>query len=124
MSKISGLDNAPIFCPIVSDFYSGMEVTVPLFASDVKGSIEDIKKIYADKYTGSVVKYVCGGDEEGFLSAGKKSGTDAMEISVFGNEDRILLTARYDNLGKGACGAAIECLNIVLGADITEGMNI
>ena len=124
MSKISGLDNAPIFCPIVSDFYSGMEVTVPLFASDVKGGIEDIKKIYADKYTGSVVKYVCGGDEEGFLSAGKKSGTDAMEISVFGNEDRILLTARYDNLGKGACGAAIECLNIVLGADITEGMNI
>ena len=124
MSKISGLDNAPIFCPIVSDFYSGMEVTVPLFASDVKGGIEDIKKVYADKYTGSVVKYVCGGDEEGFLSAGKKSGTDAMEISVFGNEDRILLTARYDNLGKGACGAAIECLNIVLGADITEGMNI
>ena len=124
MQKISGLTQAPVFCPIVGDFYSGMEVTIPLFASNINGSIDDIKKIYAEKYKGGVVTYVDSADEEGFISAGKKSGTDAMEISVFGNEERILLTARYDNLGKGACGAAIECLNIVLGADITEGMNV
>ena len=124
MSAISGLENAPIFCPIVSDFYSGMEVTVPLFAKDINGTADDIKKIYSEKYAQGVVKYTESGDEEGFASAAKKSGTDAMEISVFGNEDRILLVARYDNLGKGACGAAIECLNIVLGADIAEGMNI
>ena len=124
MSAISGLENAPIFCPIVSDFYSGMEVTVPLFARDINGTAEDIKKIYSEKYAQGVVKYTESGDEEGFASAAKKSGTDAMEISVFGGEDRILLVARYDNLGKGACGAAIECLNIVLGADIAEGMNI
>ncbi len=124
MAKIAGLENAPVFCPIVGDFYSGMEVTIPLFACELNGTAEDIKKVYAEKYTGGVVKYVENGDEEGFASAGKKSGTDAMEISVFGNEERILLTARYDNLGKGACGAAIECLNIVLGAELTEGMNI
>ena len=124
MQKISGLHNAPIFCPIVSDFYSGMEVTIPLFASDIKGSIDDIKNIYAAKYTGDIVKYNDNGDEAGFISANKRSGSDTMEISVFGNEERILLTARYDNLGKGACGAAIECLNIVLGADVSEGMNI
>jgi N-acetyl-gamma-glutamyl-phosphate reductase len=124
MAKVSGLENAPVFCPIVSDFYSGMEVTVPVFARDLNGTADDIKKIYAEKYASGVVKYTEGGDEEGFASAAKKSGTDAMEISVFGNEDRILLVARYDNLGKGACGAAIECLNIVLGADVTEGMNL
>jgi N-acetyl-gamma-glutamyl-phosphate reductase len=124
MQAIAGLEKAPVFCPIVGDFYSGMEVTVPLFAEDICGTADDIKKVYAEKYAEGVVKYSENGDEEGFASAGKKSGTDAMEISVFGNEERILLTARYDNLGKGACGAAIECLNIVLGADRTEGMNI
>lgn len=126
MQKITGLENAPIFSPIVSDFYSGMEVTVPIFASELADGfgIEEIKNIYAKTYTGPVVKFVDGGDEEGFISAGKRSGTDAMEISVFGNEERILLTARYDNLGKGACGAAIECLNIVLGAELNEGMNV
>ncbi|MBQ8448921.1 MAG: N-acetyl-gamma-glutamyl-phosphate reductase [Clostridia bacterium] len=124
MAKIAGLENAPAFCPIVGDFYSGMEVTIPLFASDINGTADDIKKAYAEKYTGEIVKFVDGGDEAGFASAAKRSGTDAMEISVFGNEERILLVARYDNLGKGACGAAIECLNIVLGADIAEGMNI
>ena len=126
MQKMTGLENSPVFCPIVSDFYSGMEVTVPVFASDLCEGfrIEEIKKIYAGKYTGPVVSFNGSADEEGFLSAGKLSGTDKMEISVHGNEERILLTARYDNLGKGACGAAIECLNIVLGADMTEGMNV
>jgi N-acetyl-gamma-glutamyl-phosphate reductase len=124
MAKISGLENAPVFCPIVGDFYSGMEVTIPLFASDINGTLEDVKKAYAEKYTGKVVKFVDGGDEEGFASAAKRSGTDTMEVSVFGNSERMTLVARYDNLGKGACGAAIECLNIVLGADIAEGMNL
>ncbi|MGN1095982.1 MAG: N-acetyl-gamma-glutamyl-phosphate reductase [Eubacteriales bacterium] len=126
MKKITGLENAPVFCPVVADFYSGMEVTIPLFESELSSGFtaEDIKKIYAKKYTGPVVKYTESADEAGFLSAGKKSGTDAMEISVLGNEERILLVARYDNLGKGACGAAIECLNIVLGTSLTEGMNI
>ena len=126
MVKISGLQNAPAFCPIVSDFYSGMEVTVPVFKSDLKNGfdIEKIKDIYKNKYNGPLVKYEENLSEEGFISAGILSGKDNMIVSVFGNEDRIILTARYDNLGKGASGAAVECLNIVLGNDDTEGLEI
>ncbi len=126
MVKISGLKNAPAFCPIVSSFYSGMEVTVPVFKSDLKNGfdLEKIKEVYKNKYNGPLVKYEEGLNEEGFLSAGLLSGKDSMIISVFGNEDRIILTARYDNLGKGASGAAVECLNIVLGNDDTNGLEI
>lgn len=126
MVKISGLKTAPAFCPIVSNFYSGMEVTVPVFKSDLNNGfdIEKIKEIYKNKYNGPLVKYEENLNEEGFLSAGLLSGKDSMIISVFGNEDRIILTARYDNLGKGASGAAVECLNIVLGNDDTKGLEI
>ena len=126
MVKISGIENAPAFCPIVSDFYSGMEVTVPVFKSDLKNGfdIEKIKEIYKNKYNGPLVKYEDNLNEEGFISAGLLSGKDNMIVSVFGNEDRIILTARYDNLGKGASGAAVECLNIVLGNDDTKGLEI
>lgn len=126
MVKISGIDNAPVFCPIVSDFYSGMEVTVPIFMSMLKNgaTVEDIKKIYAKKYNTEIVRYVEGQDEEGFLSSNKLKGKDSMEITVAGNEDRILLIARYDNLGKGASGAALECLNIVLDNQKTANLEI
>jgi len=126
MVKISGIENAPIFCPIVSDFYSGMEVTVPVFRSMLKNgaTIDDIKKLYAEKYNTEIVKYVEEADEEGFLSSNKLRYKDSMEITVSGNEDRILLVARYDNLGKGASGAALECLNIVLGNEKTANLEI
>ncbi|MBO5286624.1 MAG: N-acetyl-gamma-glutamyl-phosphate reductase [Clostridia bacterium] len=121
MTKITGLESNPIFCPIVSDFYSGMEVTVPLFKSQLlKGDIETIKEIYKQTYNSTLVYYKENSHEDGFLSCGKMSGKDSMEIEVFGNEERIILTARYDNLGKGASGAAVECLNIVLGAEKTK----
>lgn len=122
MAAVTGLCNAPVFSPIVADFYSGMEVTVPLFKEMINGSIEDIKKIYAEQYNTSIVKYVSDFDEGGFVSANKLSGSDGMEISVSGNDDRVLLIARYDNLGKGASGAAIECMNIVMGVDKTKGL--
>lgn len=126
MVKISGIENAPIFSPIVADFYSGMEVTVPVFASMLQNgaTVEDIKKLYAEKYNTEIVKYVENADEEGFLSANKLGGKDSMEITVHGNEDRIILVARYDNLGKGASGAALECLNIVLGNEKTANLDI
>ena len=126
MVKICGIDNAPVFCPIVSSFYSGMEVTVPLFSSmlcDGK-TAEDIKETYKNLYTGPIVNYKEGSDEGGFLSSAKLSSLDSMEISVHGNGERILLVARYDNLGKGASGAAVECLNIVLGADKTKNLEL
>lgn len=126
MKYITGLDNAPIFSPIVSDFYSGMEVTVPLFAKNLNEgySIEDIKKVYKEKYTGDIVKYVEEADDGGFISAGVLAKKDSMFVSVYGNEERIILVALYDNLGKGASGAAVECMNIVLGVDAKEGLVI
>ncbi len=125
MAKITGLENAPVFSPIVADFYSGMEVTIPLFKSQLNyGSIEEIKEIYKNTYKGPIVSYVEAGDEAGFLSAGNLSGKDSMQIEVYGNEERMILVARYDNLGKGASGAAVECLNIVLGEEKTKTLVI
>ena len=122
MTAVCGLQNQPIFSPVVADFYSGMTVTVPLFKSQINGTAEDIKKIYKEKYNGPVVSYKEEFDEGGFVSANRLKGRDGMEISVSGNEDRILLISRYDNLGKGASGAAVECMNIVMGTDKTKGL--
>ena len=123
MVKITGIENAPIFSPIVGDFYSGMQVSVPLFAKWLKyGDINMVKEIYADLYQGEIVKYIDKGDENGFLSTTKLGGKDGMQIEVVGNEERILLIARYDNLGKGASGAAIECMNYKLGVAPTTGL--
>lgn len=126
MQAVTGLKTAPIFCPIVSDFYSGMVVTVPLFASDlVPGTtVDDIKALYAAQYSGAIVRYQDRVDEDGCLSASGLTGKDSMEITVAGNEERILLLARYDNLGKGASGAAVQCLNLVLGCEPTTGLTI
>lgn len=124
MQAICGLHQAPIFCPIVSDFYSGMVVTVPLFREDLAPGVtaDDIRTLYGARYAGPVVHYREQMDEAGFLSGAGLSGKDAMELTVCGNEERILLLARYDNLGKGASGAAIQCLNLVLGCDPTAGL--
>lgn len=126
MKAVTGLASQPVFCPIVSDFYSGMTVTVPLFSSQLTcgHTVEDIKKVYAEIYTGDIVRYAETADETGFVSGAKLSGKDSMQISVCGNEERILLIAMYDNLGKGASGAAVECLNYTLGAPIDKGLEI
>lgn len=122
MKALTGLAEAPIFCPIVADFYSGMVVTVPLFAGELAGGMADIREIYKKCYDTPIVRYKEAPDEAGFLSAAGLSGRDGMEISVLGNEERILLVARYDNLGKGASGAAVECLNLVMDCDRTTGL--
>ena len=126
MKAITGINNAPAFIPVVGSFYSGMEVTIPIFASQLNDgfTVEDIKKTYKEKYNGPVVNYVESFDEGGFVSANKLNGRDSMEISVSGNDDGILLISRYDNLGKGASGAAVECMNIVLGVDKTTGLEL
>lgn len=124
MQAICGLEAAPIFCPIVADFYSGMVVTVPLFRADLAdgASADRIRQLYGDTYHGPVVRYRPAMDEAGFLSGAGLSGKDGMELTVAGNDERILLLARYDNLGKGASGAAIQCLNLSLGCEVTEGL--
>ena len=123
MKAIAGLNNAPLFSPIVADFYSGMTVTVPLFKSQLKqGDTEAIKEIYRKKYTGAFVSYVETLDEDGLLSGLAVSGKDCMKVTVAGNDERILLIAGYDNLGKGASGAAIECMNMAIGAVREKGL--
>ena len=124
MQAVTGLTNAPVFCPIVADFYSGMTVTVPLFKAQIKGSAEDIKAIYQKKYADGLVRYKESLDENGFISGLALSHKDNMQVTVAGNEERILLIAAYDNLGKGASGAAIECMNMAIGADRTEGLEL
>lgn len=118
MTAVTGIKNAPVFCPIVSDFYSGMAVTVPLFASQLENgyTVKDIKEAYREKYSTEIVKFSESIDEGGLIAANALSGKDSMQITVSGNDERILLIARYDNLGKGASGAALECMNISMGS--------
>lgn len=122
MVRVCGLSTAPVFSPIIVPSYSGMETTIPLFAKDVKGSADDIRKAYADYYRSGLVRFVADSSESGILSSAALSGRDDMEVSVFGNDERILLVARFDNLGKGASGAAIQNMNIVIGADERTGL--
>ena len=124
MKALCAMESAPVFCPIVADFYSGMEVTVPLFASQIKGSAEDIKQLYRSYYTQGLIRYDEAADPDGLLSALSYSGRDDMGVSVFGNDDRILLVARFDNLGKGASGAAIQNMNILLGLPEHTGLTV
>lgn len=122
MSAVCGLSQSPIFCPVVASYYSGMEVTVPLFAKDISGNADTVRAVYRDYYQNGLVRFVENADEGGFLSANALSGRDDMQVTVVGNADRILLVARFDNLGKGASGAAIQNMNILLGADETTGL--
>ncbi len=122
MDAVTGLTTSPAFCPIVADFYSGMEVTVPVFAKDLRGTAADIRALYADTYGKGLVRYNAEMGEGGFLSAAAFSGRDDMEEGVFGNDERVLLVSRFDNLGKGASGAAIQNMNIMLGVDEATGL--
>ncbi|MBO4962902.1 MAG: N-acetyl-gamma-glutamyl-phosphate reductase [Clostridia bacterium] len=121
MVKICGIENAPIFCPIVAPYYCGMEVTVPLFKKDIKGEVNNIKEIYKEYYKNGLVKF-SESEESGFLSANLMAGRDDMLVGVYGNEDRFTLVARFDNLGKGASGAALQNMNIMLGVKEDTGL--
>lgn len=126
MTKVTGIENAPVFCPIVADYFSGMQVTVPLHKAQLCDgfTIDSIREIYRNMYKDCVVTYVEKMDVTGFISSNAFTGYDNMQVTVEGNEDRILLISRYDNLGKGASGAAVECMNIALGMDKTTSLSI
>lgn len=126
MKAITGIEKAPLFSPIVADYYSGMAVTVPLFKENLcngKG-ICDIIDAYKNTYNSDFVKYTEETGDDAMFCAEKMSGNDGMEILVKGNDERILLLARYDNLGKGASGAAVECMNILMGIDPKTGLTL
>ncbi len=118
MAKVCGLKSAPCFSPVVVPHLSGMEVTVSVFGKDLAA----VRECYRAAYGAGLVRFVEAPDENGFLSSAALSGRDGMEVSVFGNDERAILVSRFDNLGKGASGAAIQNMNIVLGVDEGEGL--
>lgn len=128
MKLICGLDREPVFSPIVASYYSGMEVCVSLTRQDISRgdfsvSLSDIQAAYRDYYRSGLIRYD-DSVEDGFISAAKLSGRDDMTVAAFGNDDRITLISRFDNLGKGASGAAIQNMNIRLGLDESTGLVI
>ncbi len=124
MKQICKLSTEPVFCPIVAPYYAGMQVTVPLAKKDIECSLSQIKTLYKEYYKNGLVSFAGQNDESGFLSASAFCGKDNLDVSVFGNDERILLVSRFDNLGKGASGAAIQNMNILLGVDQATGLVI
>ena len=122
MTALCTLRHPPVFCPVVASYYAGMEVTVALSPDAATASPEEIREIYRDYYRAGLIRFAADPAEDGFLSAGALAGRDDLEVSVFGTPERILLVARFDNLGKGASGAAIQNMNLVLGADEFLGL--
>ena len=129
MKIISGLDFEPIFNPYVCDYFQGMTVTVGLHSRllNKKVTPKDIQEMFAAHYAGSRFVQVTplmgeGVLPEQFIPANTLAGTNNMQIFVYGNDDRIMVTTRFDNLGKGASGAAVQCMNISMGID--EGMGL
>ena len=127
MSKLCGLDNYPVFCPIVDDYYSGMATTVSLHMSQLKGieSLEEVLKLFAGYYADEKLITVaeCFNSSDKYYGA-SASGLDSLRIHIAGNDERITLTAVFDNLGKGASGAAIQNMNILLGLPEETGLNL
>lgn len=117
MRAVCGLDDVPVFSPIVSDYYCGMCVTVPLHARLLhkKRSLNELKTYFAEYYASS--NFVKVTDPGPYMAANALAGSNEMHISVAGNDERPLLLALFDNLGKGASGAAVQCMNIALGLD-------
>lgn len=130
MKKIPGLKREPLFSPIVADYYSGMVVSVPVYTELMnKGRTpQEVWKYLADFYAGSrFVRVMPFGAEEAsanMLAGNAMSGRDSLRIYVTGNEDRVLLSSQFDNLGKGASGAAIQCLNIAFGCEESKGLHL
>lgn len=126
MRAQSRLAASPVFLPIVADFYSGMLVTVPLHAQALNRAFspEQLTEVYAAHFAGAACVRVLPPVAEGMLAANALSGQDGMEVFVCGNGERMSVHARYDNLGKGASGAAVQCMNLLLGAEETAGLSL
>lgn len=130
MKKITGLARTPLFSPIIDDYYSGMVVSVPLY-TDLLSKTETRESLlhyYAEYYKDQQFMKVSAVDDEiagsGFLAGNGLSGWDGLKIYVTGNEERLVISSQFDNLGKGASGAAIQCMNLVLGCDEAKGLDL
>ena len=130
MQKITGLSRMPLFSPMTTDYYSGMVVQIPLYTELLKDkkTPEQIRDYFAEYYAGKKFIKVMpfGADVEagGVISSDGCSGWDGIEIYVTGNEDRVVVATRFDNLGKGASGAAIQCMNLMIGCEEDKGLKL
>ncbi len=130
MRAVTGITRQPLFMPIIADYYSGMVVSFPIYADlmQKKMTPEGLQQFFTDYYAGEqfikVMPFGAEAETEGFMSGNVCSGWDGLRIYITGNEERILLTAQFDNLGKGASGAAIQCMNILLGCEESKGLNL
>lgn len=129
MQAVSGLKYKPMFNPMVCDYFSGMVVSVPLQSRTLANPVtaEQVHEMYRKHYDGAnmvEVMPLMSADEQKsfFLASNTLSGVNKLQVFVFGNDEQILLCARLDNLGKGASGAAVQCLNIMMGIDETTGL--
>ncbi len=129
MQAVCGLKYKPMFNPIVDDYFNGMVVSVPLIsrALNKNYSPKDIHEILSSHYDGQrfvKVMELFGKETlpDGFLAANTLADTNDMQIFVFGNDEQILLCSRFDNLGKGASGAAVQSMNIMMGIDEGTGL--
>ena len=130
MKAVTGLTRLPLFSPIVADYYSGMVVSISIYTDLMKQpkSPEELRQFFADYYAGEqfikVMPFGAEAETNGFMSGNVCSGWDGLRIYVTGNEERMVVTAQFDNLGKGASGAAVQCMNILLGCDESKGLNL
>ena len=128
MKAISGLLTEPIFSPMVSDYYNGMLVTIPFHRRCLSRTInlaslhEMLSAHYEHAHFVKVMPLSAETETGGFLAANPLAGTNEMRLYVCGNDDRMTVTAQFDNLGKGASGAAVQCLNLMLGIDEATGL--
>ena len=126
MQKICGLDNKPVFTPIVDDYYRGMATTVPLHMSQLNGvsTLAEVRQKLADYYGGQTLVRVADTTDTAKLYANAQAGKDTLVLYVAGNDEQFTVTALFDNLGKGASGAAVQNMNLMLGLDETTGLNV
>ncbi len=130
MKAVAGLTRTPLFCPMTTDYYSGMVVELPLYTDmlNEKKTVAEIRDFLADYYRDeqfiTVNPVGADVDEGGVLFSDAKSGWDGIEIFVTGNDERIVVATRFDNLGKGASAAAVQCMNIVMGCEEDKGLNL
>lgn len=130
MKAVTGLERAPLFSPVIDDYYSGMVVTVQLYADMLSGkqTPESLLAYYAEYYRNEKFIRVSTPEDavaaSGFIAGNGLSGWDGLKLYVTGNEERIVVISQFDNLGKGASGAAIQCLNAHLGCDEAKGLNL
>ncbi|MBP1736390.1 MAG: hypothetical protein H6Q60_271 [Oscillospiraceae bacterium] len=125
MTYYAQLETAPVFCPVVDDYYEGMATTVMLHNRLLAEHVtaETVWRTLDDYYTGErFISVAPFGGTAGRLYSGVLAGTNHLELTVSGNEERTIVTARFDNLGKGASGAAVQNMNIMLGFDEAAGL--